>query len=416
MKSVYGNVLVGQSGGPTSAINATLAGVIRGVFAAEKKGLVGKLYGMRHGIEGCLADRLIDLSERFRRSANPESELKLLETTPAAALGSCRVRLPEPEADPGVYEKLTEIFRKYDIRIFFYIGGNDSMDTVAKLDRYFSASGYELRVIGIPKTIDNDLCGTDHTPGYGSAAKYVAATVREMICDTAVYTVKSVTIAEIMGRDAGWLTAASACAGFGDGTAPDVICLPERPFDTERFLERIREAWKTHPNVVVAASEGIRFPDGSYVGAGCQNGVVDTFGHKYLSGTGRVLEDICRRELGCKVRSVELNIPQRCAGHLASACDLRESSAIGRLAVTAAIRGQSGVMASFRRTSDHPYRIRLETIPVSDAATKTRAVPDEYISEDGFGVTEEFLTYVRPLITGEARTVYRDGLPHYFKL
>ena len=416
MRTVYGNVLVGQSGGPTAAINATLAGVIRGVFAAEKKGLVGKLYGMRHGIEGCLEGKLVDLTERFRRNGNPESELKLLETTPAAALGSCRTKLPDPEKDPAVFEDLARIFEEYQIRTFFYIGGNDSMDTVAKLERYFARHDYEIRIVGVPKTIDNDLCGTDHTPGYGSAAKYVAATVREMICDTSVYTVRSVTIAEIMGRDAGWLTAASACAGFGDGTAPDLICLPERVFDTEKFLERIRRAWETHPNVMVAVSEGVRFADGTYVGAGCQNGVRDNFGHQYLSGTGKVLEALCRERLGCKVRSVELNIPQRCAGHLASACDLRESSAIGRLAVMAAIRGQSGVMASFRRTSDKPYRIRLETVPVSLVATKVRTVPDEYISEDGFGVTEAFLDYVRPLITGEARALFRDGVPTHFRL
>lgn len=416
MRTIYGNALVGQSGGPTAAINATLAGVIRGVLAAEKKGLVGSLYGMQHGIEGFLAGNVVNLSTRFHKSAKPEADLKLLETTPAAALGSCRMRLPDPEENPEIFSQLLEQLRKYQIRVIFYIGGNDSMDTVDKMTRYLSGTDYDVRVIGIPKTIDNDLCLTDHTPGYGSAAKYVATTVREMIRDTSVYTVKSVTIVEIMGRDAGWLTASSACAGLEDGDAPDLICLSERPFDTEAFLDRIRAAWEKHPNVMVAVSEGIRFRDGSYVGAGCQNGTSDGFGHGYLAGVGKALEMICRKELGCKVRSVELNIPQRCAGHLCSACDIKESSAIGRIAVMSALHGKTGVMTTFRRVSDHPYRVKLVTVPVSEVAGKVRPVPDEYISADGFGVTQACINYIRPLIQGEARPVFRNGVPAHFKI
>lgn len=416
MRAIFGNVLVGQSGGPTAAINATLSGVIRGVFAAEKKGLVGDIYGMRNGIEGCLAENLINLSERFHKgsSQNTEAMLHRLESTPGAALGSCRMRLPDPETDDSVYARLLEIFRKYRIRFFFYIGGNDSMDTVDKVNRYFLKQEYEVRVVGVPKTIDNDLLGTDHTPGYGSAAKYVATTVREMMCDTAVYTVRSVTIAEIMGRDAGWLAASAACAGENGAPAPDLICLPERTFDTEQFLEQIRRAWETHPNVMAVICEGIRFADGGYVGAGFQSGTTDVFGHRYLAGAGKYLEHICRERLGCKVRSVELNLPQRCAGHLASACDLKESAAVGRAAVVAAMHGQSGVMAGIERISSSPYHIKFKTVPVSQVGGGVRTVPDEFIREDNFGMTPAFLDYVKPLIVGEARPFYRDGLPEYF--
>ena len=280
MTKLYGNAVVGQSGGPTAAINATLAGVIRGVVEInENGGAIRTLYGMRNGIEGLMQERLIDLCE-FAKDAE---KLDALELTPAAALGSCRKKLPKHADDPEFYEKLLAIFKKYDIRYFFYIGGNDSMDTVSKLSAYVAECGYEMRVMGVPKTIDNDLEGTDHTPGFGSAAKYVATTVSEIIRDAAVYTTKAVTIVEIMGRDAGWLTTSAALGRLANGQEPDLVYLPEKPFCMDEFIESTKKALEKHPNVVVAVSEGIRFSDGMYVGAGAQSGVKDVFGHQYLA-------------------------------------------------------------------------------------------------------------------------------------
>ena len=403
-----GNAVVGQSGGPTAAINATLAGVIRGVKdQSVHGGAIGTLYGMRNGVEGLLEERLIDLSARFADDA----EIDLLENTPAAALGSCRKKLPDPETDPEFFEKLIGIFKKYDIRYFFYIGGNDSMDTVAKLSAYTKACDYEMRVIGVPKTIDNDLVGTDHTPGFGSAAKYIATTVREIIRDCAVYTTKAVTVVEIMGRDAGWLTASSAIGRVVDGVEPDLVYLPERSFSMEEFLEDVRAELAKKPNVVVAVSEGLRFADGRYVGEGTQSGAVDIFGHKYLSGTGKALELTVKAEIGCKVRSVELNLPQRCAAHLASDTDLCESVAVGKAAVKAAAEGVSRCMMTILRTSDAPYAFAIGHSDVSEIANKTKWVGDEFINARGNHVTDECCRYLLPLIAGERNPAFRDGLP-----
>ncbi|MBR4872636.1 MAG: 6-phosphofructokinase [Clostridia bacterium] len=403
-----GNAVVGQSGGPTAAINATLAGVIRGVKDQSiHGGAIGTLYGMRNGVEGLLEERLIDLSARFADDA----DIDLLENTPAAALGSCRKKLPTPEEDPAFFENLIGIFKKYDIRYFFYIGGNDSMDTVAKLSAYTKACDYEMRVIGVPKTIDNDLVGTDHTPGFGSAAKYIATTAREIIRDCAVYTTKAVTVVEIMGRDAGWLTASSAIGRVIDGVAPDLVYLPERSFSMEEFLEDIRAELAKKPNVVVAVSEGLRFADGRYVGEGTQSGAVDIFGHKYLSGTGKALELTVKAEIGCKVRSVELNLPQRCAAHLASDTDLCESVAVGKAAVKAAAEGVSRCMMTILRTSDAPYTFEIGHSDVSEIANKTKWVDDSFINERGNNVTDECCRYLLPLIAGERNPAFRDGLP-----
>ena len=373
MNKLIGNAIVGQSGGPTAAINATLAGVIRGVRENVHDGLIPRLYGMRNGVEGLLEERLVDLTAFF----DSDEKITELEHTPAAALGSCRRKLPKPGENDAVYEKLLEIFKKYDIRYFFYIGGNDSMDTVMKLSEYVSTIDYEMRIIGVPKTIDNDLAGTDHTPGFGSAAKYIATSVKEIICDCAVYTTKAVTITEIMGRDAGWLTASAGLTRLSGGVGPDYIYLPERNFDMDSFFSDVRTALKAHPNVVIAVSEGIRFADGRYVS---ENGKVDAFGHKQLSGTGSVLAEALREEVGCKTRAVEFNTAQRCAAHIASKADIKESVAIGKKAVEFAIKGVTGHVMIFVRS------------------------------------TEKCLDYLRPLIEGEVKYRHEAGLPVHFKI
>ncbi len=412
MKQLCGNAVVGQSGGPTAAINATLAGVIRGVLEQTKTGTIKTLYGMRNGMQGFLQEQLLDLTAFF----DSEDKLRLLEHTPAAALGSCRKKLPKPEDDPAFFEGLIALFRKYDIRYFFYIGGNDSMDTVAKLTAYLKTCDYEMVAIGVPKTIDNDLMGTDHTPGFGSAAKYIAVTMQEILRDCAVYQIPAVTIVEIMGRDAGWLTAASALGRTVTGLEPDLVYLPERVFDFDRFYADVRAALARHPNVVVAVSEGLRCADGHYVGEGTQSGAVDAFGHAYLAGTGKALELGVKAEIGCKVRSIELNLPQRCAAHLASETDLCESVGVGRAAVRAALEGVSGEMMSICRVSDQPYEVTFTHADVSKIANQIRTVDDAFINAEGNHVTDACCAYLLPLIKGEPEILYRDGLPMHITL
>ncbi len=408
MEKLYGNAVIGQSGGPTAAINATLSGVIRGALAAREKGMIGKVYGMRNGIEGLCEERLVDLGKIF----NSEQHFTDLEHTPAAALGSCRKKLPNPSDNPLSFAYIVDIFKKYDIRYFFYIGGNDSMDTVHKLNEYTQSIGYDMRIMGVPKTIDNDLWGTDHTPGFGSAAKYIATSVKEIICDCAVYTTKAVTITEIMGRDAGWLTASAALPRLSGGVGPDFIYLPEREFDMASFFSDIRTALKAHPNVVIAVSEGVRFADGRYVS---ENGKIDAFGHKQLSGTGTVLAEALRDEVGCKTRAVEFNTSQRCAAHIASATDIRESVAVGRKAVEFALRGVTGHVMIFVR-SKVGYKITIDSVPVEEVANKVRRVPDDFITPSGNNVTEKCLDYLRPLIEGEVKYRHEAGLPVHFKI
>ena len=410
MEILRGNAVIGQSGGPTAAINATLSGVIKGAFAARD--VIGTVYGMRNGIEGFLAENLINLTERFA----DESELRILEQTPAAALGSCRKKMKSPDVEPETYERLIEIFKKYDIRYFFYIGGNDSMDTVSKLSQFAANHDYEMRVIGVPKTIDNDLMVTDHTPGFGSAAKYVATTVKEVIRDTSVYTLKAVTIIEIMGRDAGWLTTAAALPLISGGKGPDLIYLPERTFDPEKFISDIVELQKDHPAIVVAISEGIRFADGRYVGEGMSTRKVDAFGHVALSGAGKVLEELVKEKIGCKARSIEFNLPQRAAAHLASLTDVTESVGVGRHAVECAVSGESGVMMTIDRLSDDPYKVSFGSADISGIANGVKGVPDEYINAESNGITEAGINYLRPLIIGELDTVYEEGMPKHILL
>lgn len=404
MQQLFGNAVVGQSGGPTAAINATLAGVIRG---AKKSTCVQTLYGMRNGVEGLMREDLIDLSAYFEE----EKKLELLVNTPAAALGSCRKKLPKMGEDDAFYEKMISIFQKYNIRYFFYIGGNDSMDTVAKLSEYTRAHDYEMIILGVPKTIDNDLVGTDHTPGFGSAAKYIAVTTQEIIRDCAVYQIPAVTIIEIMGRDAGWLTAASAIGRVVNGIEPDLVYLPERAFDMQKFFSDVRAALAKHPNVVIAVSEGIRFADGRYVGEGTQTGVKDAFGHAYLAGTGKALELAIKAEIGCKVRSIELNLPQRCAAHLASEQDLYESVETGKFAVETAEQGITRQMITVRRVSTTPYLITFEPRDVGQIANKIRYVDDEFIHPEGNHVTDACCEYLLPLIQGEVKCKYENGLP-----
>ena len=409
MNTLIGNAVVGQSGGPTSAINATLAGVIEGALRASE---VEILYGMRNGVEGLLREDLVNLTERFE---NAGDDLETLKTTPAAALGSCRKKLGSPEKDSETYERLFEIFKKYNIRYFFYIGGNDSMDTVLKLSEYAAKNEYEMRVVGVPKTIDNDLAATDHTPGFGSAAKFVATTVKEYKRDISVYTVKAVTIVEIMGRDAGWLTASAAIPNItGDG--PDLVYLPERVFDEEEFISSVNKALLDHPAVLVAVSEGVKFADGRYVGEGTQSGAVDVFGHKYLAGTGKVLEEIVKNRIGCKVRSSELSLTQRCAAHIASGADITESVRIGNAAVESAVLGETGVMMIFVRDEADEYSVSISSSPIKGIANEIRKVPDEYINAEGNGITEEGIKYLLPLINGEISQKYDDGLPRHVKI
>ena len=409
MEKLIGNAIVGQSGGPTAAINATLAGVIRG---AQESDAIGKIYGARNGIEGVLARRLIDLSSMS------EDDLSLLETTPAAALGSCRKKLPADfeGANRKIFEDIVAIFKEYDIRYFFYIGGNDSMDTVLKLSRFTKEIGYEMRVMGVPKTIDNDLAGTDHTPGYGSAAKYIATTLQEILRDTAVYTVKAVTVVEIMGRDAGWLTAASALGRAVGMDAPDLVYLPEVAFSMEEFFSSVKKALDVHPNVVIAVSEGIRFADGTYVCEGISTGTVDAFGHKQLSGTGKALELAVKEEIGCKVRSIELNLPQRCASHLASKTDLCESVSVGKGAVLAAVSGVTRQMATIVRESTEPYIYSVSHSDIAEIANKVKEVPREFINAEGNNVTDECVRYILPLIEGENSPEFKHGLPVHIVL
>ena len=412
-----GNAIVGQSGGPTAAINATLSGVIRGVTRyGGVQGPIGRLYGMRNGIEGMLEGRITDLTDFF----DCEEKLKLLEQTPSAVLGSCRKKLPDlsgAEAEDGtVYRRLFDPFREKEIHYFFYIGGNDSMDTVLKLSEYARRYKYDLRVVGVPKTIDNDLPLTDHTPGYGSAAKFVATVTQEILRDCAVYTLPAVTMIECMGRDAGWLTAASALGRRNGGSAPDLIYLPERPFEMERFLEGVAEGFQRKKALVVAVSEGLRFADGQYVGEGRRNGTADGFGHRALSGTGRVLEQAVKERFGCKARSVELNLLQRCAGHLLSRTDIEESVRIGFAAVQAAVEGISGEVMVFHRLPGEGYRCEIGHEKVLGIANQTRYVPDEFITETADGITDLCCEYLLPLIDGECDVFYKNGVPIHLVL
>lgn len=403
------NVIVGQSGGPTAAINSSLAGVYR---TAKDRG-AQKVYGMLHGIQGLLEEKYIDLADHIKT----ELDAELLKRTPAAFLGSCRYKLPEIHENREVYDKIFSILDKLDIEAFIYIGGNDSMDTVNKLSKYCKENGVEdVFVVGAPKTIDNDLVGTDHCPGFGSAAKYLAATFAELERDCHVYEKKAVTIVEVMGRNAGWLTAASALSRVNGGEGPNLIYLCEPAFDTEQFLKDVQEKLEQKDSVLVAISEGIHDSEGRYVSEQVQSDAQDQFGHSYIAGSAKVLEELVRDRIGCKVRSIELNLMQRCAAHLASATDLEESRMLGMKACQCALEKQGGQMASIRRISADPYRVEYTSVPVSEVANKEKKVPLPWITEDGHDVTEEMMAYLRPLILGEPAMQYENGIPVHIEL
>ena len=406
-----GNVIVGQSGGPTAAINSSLAGVYRTAIDRGAK----KVYGMLNGIQGLLEERYIDLSTRITN----ELDAELLKRTPSAYLGSCRYKLPGIHEDMAVYEKIFAFLEKLDIEAFIYIGGNDSMDTIKKLSDYAIITGSEIRFIGCPKTIDNDLALTDHTPGYGSAAKYIGTSVKEIIRDSFClrYDKGVVTIVEIMGRNAGWLTGAAALAKGEDCSGPDMIYLPEIPFDFQKFKEKVEERLQKKSSVVVAVSEGIHTTDGKYV---CEYGssidFVDAFGHKQLSGTASYLASFIAGELGCKTRAIELSTLQRAASHLSSRVDILEAYQVGGAAVKAADEGDSGKMVVIVRTSDDPYQSTTEVKDVHKIANDEKLVPREWLNKEGDYVTEEFVSYVRPLIQGDVSPIMVDGIPrHLYK-
>ena len=406
-----GNVIVGQSGVPTAAINSSLAGVYR---TAKDRG-ANKVYGMLHGIQGLLEEKYIDLSEHITN----ELDAELLKRTPAAYLGSCRYKLPEIHENMALYDKIFEILYKLDIEAFIYIGGNDSMDTIKKLSDYAIIKGHPQKFIGCPKTIDNDLALTDHTPGFGSAAKYIGTSVKEIIRDSFCleYSKGLVTIVEIMGRNAGWLTGAAALAQGEDCQGPDMIYLPELTFDLDDFMARIHKLLETKTSVVVAVSEGIKLADGRYV---CELGqsadFVDAFGHKQLTGTASYLANYVAAEVGCKTRAIELSTLQRSASHCSSRVDILEAYQVGGAAVKAADEGDSGKMVVLVRHSDDPYQCGTEVKDVHKIANDERLVPREWVNEEGTYVTEDFVTYVRPLIQGDVSPVMVDGIPrHLYK-
>lgn len=404
MSQTRKNLIVGQSGGPTAAINSSLYGVVK--EGLRQKEQIAHVYGMVNGIEGFLNGTVLDFEE-----ALPGEELEYLKTTPGAYLGSCRYKLPE-DLEDAVYPKLFQKFEELEIGYFFYIGGNDSMDTVSKLSRYAKKVGSDIRVIGEPKTIDNDLVLTDHTPGFGSAAKYVASMVREVAIDASVYdNKKSVTIVEIMGRHAGWLTAASALARKYDGDNPRLIYLPETAFDQEAFLKKVQEMLETTPNLVVCISEGIHDKNGTFVCELAGDIGTDTFGHKMLTGSGKYLENLVKERIGVKVRSIELNVCQRCSSEYLSATDLNESENAGIVGVQAALKGETGKMITFIRNCDLPYELSYETADVNEICNMEKAVPSDWITEDGCDVTEAFIQYARPLIQGKVVLPEENGLP-----
>lgn len=398
------NCMVAQSGGPTVAINASLAGVIAGV---RQSGKYDVCYGAINGILGILNERYLNLTE----VVNDDEKLERLKVTPAMYLGSCRHKLPNYKDDDSPYVFIFNQFVKMNIKAFFYIGGNDSMDTVLKLSDYAAKINSDIRIIGIPKTIDNDLCMIDHTPGFGSAAKYIASTMLEVAHDTFIYAVKSVTIVEIMGRDAGWLTASSALARNSYNTAPHLIYLPEVAFDKEQFLNDIREKLKTLNNVIVAVSEGIRDENGDYITA--SKAVADQFGHQQLSGAGKALEFLVKENIGVKVRSVEVNVLQRCAAHMASKTDLDESFTLGKKAVSLAEEGITASMVILERISNMPYQVRYDHAPIAGIANEAKSIPREWINEAGNDIMPELYDYLKPLIQGEIAVSYKDGIPVY---
>lgn len=405
------NIIVGQSGGPTAVINSSLAGVYKN---AIERGF-DKVYGMLHGIQGLLDEQYIDLSTQI----HSELDIELLKRTPSAFLGSCRYKLPEIHEDKAIYEKIFEILNKLDIYAFIYIGGNDSMDTIKKLSDYAILTGQTQKFLGVPKTIDNDLALTDHTPGFGSAAKYIGASTKEVIRDALGLTYKKemITIIEVMGRNAGWLTGATALAKTEECEGPDLIYLPEVPFDIDAFLSKIKDLLKEKKSIIVAVSEGIKLPDGRYVCELSGGGdYVDAFGHKQLTGTAAYLANFLGAEIGCKTRAVEFSTLQRSASHMASRVDINEAFMVGGAAVKAADEGDSGKMVVIDRVSDDPYMSAAGIYDVHKIANNEKMVPRAWLNETADYVTEEFINYIEPLIQGDYPPFMVNGLPQHLVL
>ena len=403
MKNLKGRCVFAQSGGPTTVINASIAGGL--LEALENESVTGVLCA-HHGIKGVLDEDFFDIS------LEDKAELEALKHTPASAFGSVRYKLKNPAEDDTDYRRILEVFKKYDVRYFFYNGGNDSMDTCDKISKYMQKSGYDVNVIGIPKTIDNDLCGTDHCPGYGSAAKYIANSIMEINRDASIYPSPLVVVVEIMGRNAGWLTAASKLASV-NGFGSDLIYLPETPFSYEKFLSDVKTVVDAKKYCIVAVSEGIRFENGKYVGE--DQSSTDVFGHSQLGGVCSILKAKAK-SLGLKCKAVELNILQRCAAHCASDTDIEESFNAGRQAVKKAVNGETDKMIAFRRKPGETYEIEYVAEPLSSAANAEKQIPAEWITADGTNLTDDFVAYALPLIAGEPNRRLKNGLPVYANL
>lgn len=402
------NVIVGQSGGPTCVINSSLAGV----FKASKNLGVKKVYGMLHGIKGLLNDEYVDLDEKLKSNI----DIDLLKRTPASFLGSCRFKLPEIEQDEEIYKKIFAKLESLSIGYFFYIGGNDSMDTIKKLSDYAAKTGSKICFVGVPKTIDNDLAMTDHTPGFGSAAKYIATTLKELVCDCRIYDCEAVTIVEIMGRNAGWLAASAALVRGEDCEGVDMIFLPEKVFDVDFFMKRVKEIVQKKKYCVVALSEGVRLADGRFVcELASEQAAVDAFGHKMMSGSAKYLETLIKNTMHIKARAIEISTLQRCASHFASLTDIEEAFNCGETAVHAAItKNETGKVVCMVRESEVPYKISYETADVHKIANVEKKVPLEWITEDY--IADEAVHYIRPLIQGELNPIMNDGLPRQIRL
>ena len=405
-EKLVGSCIFGQSGGPTAVINASAYGVIRAALDAEE---ITKVYGAAHGIKGVLEDKLYVMDEE------DPAELELLLHTPSSELGSCRYKIADPEVDDTDYKRILEIFKKYNVRYFFYNGGNDSMDTCNKVSRYMESVGYECRVMGVPKTIDNDLYGTDHCPGFASAAKYIATSCMEINKDARVYDNGMITIVEIMGRHAGWLAASAALATeFGSG--PDLIYLPECDFDLDKFYADVEKVYAENGKVLVAVSEGIHYADGRFVSE-AKTSATDGFGHAQLGGLASTLAELVKERTGAKVRGIELSLLQRCGAHLASATDVNEAFTAGKTAVEAAVNGVTGKMVAFKRVYvDGKYTCEMELLPLSSVANYEKKVPLEWINEEQNGLKHEFIDYVLPLIQGEPKLPLENSLPRYARL
>lgn len=409
MTKLVGNAIFGQSGGPTSVINASAAGVFT---EALKQDCINKVYGAANGIRGILEEKFYDIG------MEDPKELELLKTTPSSALGSVRYKLADPDVDDTDYKRLLEVFKKYDIRYFFYNGGNDSMDTCNKVSKYMQKAGYECRVIGVPKTIDNDLAETDHCPGYGSAARYVATSTMEVYLDARVYDTPMVCVLEVMGRNAGWLTAATALAAY-KGLGPDLIYLPEIVFDMDKFIRDVKTVYeKNNGKVIIAVSEGIKDKDGRYISEYGSDLAKekDAFGHAQLGGTAQVLASIIKKELKCKTRAIEFSLLQRCAAHCGSKTDVEESFKAGQIAVKYAVEGYTDYMVGYEREPGKEYKCNFKLVELQKVANAEKKIPREWINENGTGLTQDYIDYALPLIQGESAPPMEDSLPRFAKL